>query len=224
MADNTKKNQPARQLTSLPSEHAQPRMTTSFNKMMGMSKMIVTVCAFAMVMTMLGCGYLAYTAWEAAQSRVYVVTEGGTVYAMLNMNDDPKARKIEIESHIRIFVNSMFAFDEGNYQEHIERGLNMIGNDGKTIINQYNDIDLHNSLIKNNMKVKSYVDSVWIKVDSKPYRARVFARQEYENAVSREQYFLWADMDLRDVSRTKMNVHGLKIENWNVVKAEKINE
>ena len=198
------------------------KITTTFNKSISNMKMVIAFFGLVSLLSIIAAFAFAYQSYEQAQSRAYIVTDMGTLYANSNVTNDPRSRKIEIESHVRIFAQNMFGFDEGNYKEHIEKGLQLIGNDGNDILSQYNQIELYNNLVKNNMTVNVFVDSIWVDVKAKPARARLFARQQFDNAVSSEQFELRADMSLRDVSRTSANVHGLKIENWNIIQNGKI--
>jgi hypothetical protein len=198
------------------------KVTTTFNKSISSLKVMVAFFGVVSLLCIIAAFGFAYQSYEQAQSRAYIVTDLGTLYANSNTDNDPRSRKIEIESHVRIFAQNMFAFDEGNYKEHIEKGLQLIGSDGNDILSQYNQIELYSSLVKNNMTVNVFVDSVWVDVKSKPAKARLFARQQFDNAVSTEQFQLRADMTLRDVSRTAANVHGLKIDNWTIIQNGKI--
>jgi hypothetical protein len=220
MKSNTK--QQVKQANSLNIEPPAKPKAKDYN--MTVKILLRMVIFFGIIAIVIVCAAFAfvYQANDHAQSRAFVVTDMGTLYAYSNLAEDPRSRRVEIENHVRLFMSYMFSFDEGNYKEHIEKGLHLVGNDGKAILQQYNQIDLYPNLVKNNIKIDTYVDSIWVDVKVKPYRARVFSRQNYENSSSREQFWLWADMKLRDVSRTAENVHGLKIENWEIVKKGKI--
>lgn len=207
---------------SLSMSTPEQKISTTFNKSISNMKLVIFFFGIISVVCIVAAFGFAYQSYEQAQSRAYVVTDMGTLYANSNTTNDPRSRKVEVESHVRTFVQNMFGFDEGNYKEHVEKGLHLIGNDGNSILAQYNQIELYSSLVKNNMTVSVFVDSIWVDVKAKPFRARLFARQQFENSASSEQFLLRADMTLRDVSRTSKNVHGLKIENWNIFQNGKL--
>lgn len=166
---------------------------------------------------------LNYQAAEGANRRAFFITQSGT-YVGRNAQDDIEAKRVDIKHHVELFLHSMYSFDEHTYEKNIRQGLELIGDDGKVILGEYTKLGLQSKLSQLNLVFKVEIDSVWVKVDTTPYTAYVFARQTQETSISKTQNFLWAQMTFRDMhARTDKNPFGMKIENLRITNKDVIN-
>lgn len=203
--------------TSHPME-AQGRPTSkSFNSGWALMKSMVVFFGLVMVLVIAGALFFAFNSYEAAQSRAYIVTQAGTVIAN-SVNGDIKSREIEVRNHVTLFFNKMYSFNEHTYKDNVSQGLNLIGTDGKFILQGYNQQNIHEELVKTSGNISVNIDSIWTDMSSHPYRVRAFVRQTFETPVGRVSKFLWSDMSVKDIQvRTPNNVHGLLIDNFNII-------
>lgn len=158
-----------------------------------------------------------------AEQRGYVITNEGTFYAKASSNN-PKDNEIEAANHAKMFLNLMYAYDEKSFDSNTEAALHLIGKDGQIIYNQYVQNDTKNMLTKLNLVATVEIDSVIAIVDKLPYEVFVFAKQKQEASTFRQKKTLWASMQMRKISRSPQNPHGLLIEKFSIKKAVNIEE
>lgn len=161
--------------------------------------------------------FFAYKVGEEAGQRAYIITNAGTMLAEYTQNGDKKSREVELRNHINLFFNKMYAFNEYTYKENIEQALHLIGPDGKRILSGYNQANAYNTLVTTSANVTVAIDSVWVDMESNPYRAKAFVRQFLSTPQGTVTKKLWTEMNLRDLgTRSPENIHGLLIENISI--------
>ena len=84
-----------------------------------------------------------------------VLDTSGQVYDVAAI-ESAAMRKYEYENHIKTFVSLWYSFDESTYEDNVTLALNLIGNRGKELYNEYNDINMLNSLIQKKYTLWSY--------------------------------------------------------------------
>ncbi|MDE8697684.1 hypothetical protein PZH42_26770, partial [Bacteroides cellulosilyticus] len=83
---------------------------------------------------------------EKAYGQALVINRQGEVYEASSLSASDM-RQYEYMNHIKTFVTHWYAFDESSYEKNISLALNLIGNKGKELLNEYNDVNMLNSLI-----------------------------------------------------------------------------
>lgn len=200
--------------TSIPLESKQQDLSTSsFNRGWMMMKVMVIFFGILCLLIAIASMFFAYQANETASRRAYVVTDQGTMIAESG-NNDLNGRKIEVESHIKYFFATMYSFDERTFKENIEKGSHLIGSDGKLIFQGYRDNNLLEDLVKSNGRVHTVVDSIWVDVNRHPYEVKAYARQISETPIGTVESNLWASMVVKNIDRSRKNVHGLLIDRF----------
>jgi len=208
---------------ALPMENGKKLSTSNYNTGWSIMKGMIYFFGLVALGAMTASVLFAYQTNQAALHRAYVVTNQGTIIAETAAGDID-AREIEVRNHVTLFMKSMYSFDERSFEKNVERALNLIGDDGLLIANEYKRAKTLEQLIKTNGIISLEVDSMWTAMDNNPYKVRVFARQNYETSLSKMSSRIWADMHVKNVSRSVKNVHGLLIENFNIIKNEPIRE
>lgn len=160
----------------------------------------------------------AYTAFQTAQDRAYIITDNGTMLAQLAPTTDKKSREVEVKNHVSLFFNKMYAFNEYSYKDNVEGALHLINStEGKRILSGYNQIRLHEELVKSSANVSVAVDSIWTDMNQNPYRVRAFVRQTFQAPGGSITKRLWSEMNVRSINtRSSDNIHGLLIDNLNI--------
>ncbi len=150
---------------------------------------------------------------EKTQSQALVIDRQGEVYTASNV-PSLAMRKNEYMNHVKSFVNSWYAFDENTYEKHVKYALNLIGNKGKELLNEYNDVNMQNSLIQKNIRYDVSIKDIQIDTQTIPTTGKIsFTQTGYRarGSISRE---IVAEFTIYDVSRSEDNAHGAKIEDW----------
>ena len=125
---------------------------------------------------------------EKAYSQVLVIDKHGEVYETSNLSASDM-RQYEYMNHVKTFVTNWYAFDESNYEKNISLALNLIGNKGKELLNEYNDVNMLNSLIQKNIRYGVRIKDIEINTHTIPVSGKITFTQTGHRArgsISRE--------------------------------------
>ncbi len=125
-------------------------------------------------------------------------------------------RKSTYRYRVEEFAKAWYGFDEETYHKNTEAALNWIGNRGKQLQNEYNDIDIFKTLYQNNIRYEVAIDEVFIDMNTIPVSGHItFTQIGYraKGSASREVY---AEFTLIPVTPSDENRQGAKIEDWKV--------
>lgn len=132
-------------------------------------------------------------------------------------------REYEYINHVFMFYKNWYEYDQYTYQNHIEHGLNLIGNSGKTMLNDNKTYGIERKLLEKNLKITISVDSTFIDMNSTPVRGITYATQTIESPAGKVQRRQWAKYNLYDLEgRSNENPHGCILENFVVFDGSKI--
>lgn len=148
-------------------------------------------------------------------SKVIVIDTDGNAYASTPV-DAGYMRVFEYENHVKTFTQLWYAFDENNYEENIKSGLELIGDKGKELYNEYNQQGMFASLRSKNLRYNVFIKDIKVDMTSVPKSGTMKATQtgyRGNKSVSRDMNVTFS---LYDVARSKENIHGVKIDQWNV--------
>jgi hypothetical protein len=152
---------------------------------------------------------------DEAYTKALVLDTGGRTYDVTSVAA-ADMRKYEYEDHIKTFVTKWYAFDESTYENNVQSALALIGNRGKELLSDYNDINMLNSLIQKNIIYSVTIKDLSVDMRTIPISGEItFVQTGYRarGSVSRD---VVARFTLYDVSRSRENSHGVKIEGWDV--------
>lgn len=152
---------------------------------------------------------------DKAYTKELVIDTSGKAYEATPILAS-EMKMYEYEDHIKSFVQSWYAFDESTYEKNINGALNWIGNRGKELLNEYNDINMYNSLIQKNIMYSVSISEIKINMNTIPISGYVLFKQTGHRARGSVSRDIYAEFTLYSVSRSRENIHGVKIENWNV--------
>lgn len=162
---------------------------------------------------------------EEAYSKALVLDTTGQIYDASAI-ESSAMRKYEYENQVKTFVSLWYAFDESTYESNVTAALNLIGNRGKELLNEYNDVNMHNSLLQKNIRYGVIIKDLNVDMQTVPVSGRIkFIQTGYRarGSVARD---ISVEFTLYNVSRSRENPHGAKIDTWNVSYSEprEINE
>lgn len=152
---------------------------------------------------------------EAAYTKALVLDTTGQIYDATAI-ESSAMRKYEYENHIKTFVSLWYAFDESTYEPNVTAALNLIGNRGKELLNEYNDVNMHNSLIQKNIRYGVIIKDLTVDMQTVPVSGVIkFTQTGYRarGSVARD---ISVRFTLYNVSRSRENPHGVKIDTWDV--------
>jgi hypothetical protein len=152
---------------------------------------------------------------DKAYTKELVIDTSGKAYEATPILAS-EMKMYEYEDHIKSFVQSWYAFDESTYEKNINGALNWIGDRGKELLNEYNDINMYNSLIQKNIMYSVSISEIKINMNTIPLSGYVLFRQTGHRARGSISRDIYAEFTLYSVSRSRENIHGVKIENWKV--------
>ena len=158
--------------------------------------------------------YMYQKAENAYRHALVIDTSGKTYDTTPVLASD--MRRFEYEDHVKRFVQLWYSFDESNYEKHLNEALNLIGNKGKELLNEYKDVNMLNSLIQKNIRYEVNIQDISIDMGTLPVSGEIIFTQtglRSRGELSRE---IHARFTLYDVSRSRGNSHGAKIEQWEV--------
>ena len=152
---------------------------------------------------------------DAAFTKALVLDTSGQVYDVSAI-ESSAMRKYEYENHVKTFISLWYSFDESTYEGNISMALNLIGNRGKELYNGYNDINMLNSLIQKNIRYGVIIKDIHIDMKTVPISGEVMFTQTGYRARGCVARDLFVKFTLYDVSRSRENNHGVKIDAWEV--------
>ena len=150
---------------------------------------------------------------EKAYSQALVSDKNGEVYKASGMPAS-NMRRFEYINHVKTFVGKWYAFDENTYEGNIASALNLIGNKGKELLNEYNDVNMLNSLVQKNIRYGVSIDEITIDMGTIPVTGKILFTQTGYRARGKVSRKVEAEFSIYDVSRSEENAHGAKIEDW----------
>lgn len=168
--------------------------------------------------------YLIYKV-DDAYSKSLVLDTSGKIYDATSI-ETSAMRKYEYENHVKTFASLWYSFDESTYDANIAAALPLIGNRGKELLNEYNDVNMHNSLIQKNIRYGLIIKDLRIDMQTVPVSGEIFCVQTGYRARGSVARDISVKFTLYNVSRSRENPHGVKIETWEVHYADprEINE
>lgn len=156
-----------------------------------------------------------YQKAEKAYEHALVIDKSGKVYETTPaLSSD--MRIFEYEDHVKHFVQLWYSFDENSYEKNLNEALNLIGNKGKELLNEYKDVNMLNTLIQKNIRYEISIQDIHIDMSTLPVSGEIIFTQtglRSRGGLSRE---IHAKFTLYDVSRSRENSHGAKIDKWEV--------
>lgn len=191
-------------------------------QVMGVDKAIIKsvnflrISIFSSLLVVLIClGFCLYI-YENEAGKIFVLDGQGDI-SSASLKDKKTQLEAEAHNHLNMFYNSFFSFDVVNIEENTEKGLELGGNDVRRLWETYKKKNFYNNVRQNNLIVKSYIDSTFFDLESKPIRALVYGKQEIRSGEYVQMRNLELDCILLEVGRVKdKNPHGFLIEKINI--------
>ena len=177
--------------------------------------MVAVICCLIMGVSFSAAAIYLSNKIDNVLEKALVLDASGQVYNATSIELDAM-RKFEYEDHIKKFVSLWYSFDESTYERNIEEALHLIGNQGKMLFNEYNDVNMLNSLIQKNLRYGIIIKDLRVDMQTIPVSGEVLFTQTGYRARGSIARDVSVKFTLYDVSRSAENSHGVKIDNWEV--------
>lgn len=161
------------------------------------------------------CFFYLFNKVDEAYNKSLVLDTSGRIYDVTSI-ETSAMRKYEYENHVKTFASLWYSFDESTYNANIEAALPLIGNRGKELLNEYNDVSMYNSLIQKNIRYGLIIKDLHIDMQTVPVSGEIYFVQTGYRARGSVARDITVKFTLYNVSRSRENPHGVKIETWDV--------
>lgn len=160
---------------------------------------------------------------DDAYTKTYIFDTKGQAY-MVNTVEAGQMRMFEYEAHVKTFFMKWYSFDENTYETNIAEALELISDQGKELLNEYTDLDMLNTLIQKNIRYGVSITDIGIDMSTIPISGFIEGIQTGYRARGSLSRGIRATFTLYDVSRSRKNIQGCKINDWKVTYYETKNQ
>lgn len=179
---------------------------------------VVTLVAI-LVSLLIAC-FVAYKSFEYAktmQGKIYVLANGKAIEAFASERKDNI--EVQAKDHIKTFHRYFFSLtpDETYIQRTINSAMYLADHTAKQQYDNLRESNYYTNIVSGNVSQSVLIDSVWLDLESIPFRFRFFGRQEITRPTSMVIRSLITEGALREVRQSEHNPHGFLIERWRIV-------
>jgi len=172
-------------------------------------------------------GFTVYITNETTsniQRKVYVLSETGDIYTGSQI-DSRDGRKIEYYDAAKDQFTSWYTLDITSYKTNTERALKIFGKCGQVEIDKYKRANMWEKINTENRSFRAQITADTIDMSKNPAIGVIEGIQICRQGDAEVKMKLKVSFTITDaVRRTQENPHGVIIDNWELLKFEKINE
>lgn len=181
-------------------------------------KAIAFVSVIMLGLVAIGGIYMYMIQMNELSSTVYVINRGEALDA--TRQDQSITREDEVRDHVSRFHEFFFNIPPSNemIKRNLTKALEMTT--GNSVYNYYNDLQesgYYNRLIKNNAYQQIEVESISIDMEAYPYQVILKGFQYVTRESNISKFSLVTRCKVINSVRSKNNLHGLMIENFEVI-------
>ncbi|WP_298708832.1 conjugative transposon protein TraK [uncultured Chitinophaga sp.] len=152
---------------------------------------------------------------NAAQQRVYIISDGKAIEAFASSKKDNIA--VEARDHIKVFHNLFFTLspDDKAITENLKRALYLADNSAKSQYDNLLEKGYYMQVVSANISQDITPDSIVVNTTNYPYYFRYYGKQRIVRSTSIATRSLITEGYIRDLQeRSDNNPHGFLIERW----------
>ena len=155
---------------------------------------------------------------------ILTIAFASSIIFLINKIEKAYGQALVIDRQGEVYeASSLSASDMRQYEKNISLALNLIGNKGKELLNEYNDVNMLNSLIQKNIRYGVRIKDVEINTQTIPVSGKIIFTQTGYRARGSISRNIEAEFTIYDMlSRSEENAHGAKIEDWIVRYSEPV--
>ncbi len=193
-------------------------ITESFKRL----KFVTLSSILGMVVTAVACVVYSLTTIAGYQDKVYVVDNGQVIGASRQDRALTLGDRIEFQSrnihHLLFTVTPNYDVS----QSYTERALEISDKSVYNYINNLNESKFYRRMVESNSSQDIRVDSVKYNYSRKPYTVLTYATVDLTRPSNVTRYSLITKCNMIDVDMNRKNREGLQVENFEIVKNEKV--
>jgi len=159
---------------------------------------------------------------EQLSSVIYIMDGSGSVEPASQTPINLEQRTFEYEDHVKDFYRLWYAFDEHNFEENLEKGLYLVGECGISLFDTYKEDRVLEKLQEKNLSLFVSVEEISINTETRPVSGYIKGTQTIKRLAGKMTRRMDCTFTLHNVSRSRENPHGVKIENWEIVNNSKV--
>ncbi len=192
---------------------------TAFRHVKIFTIVVVLACCLISVFSL----YKSFSLVSGMQEKVYILANGKALEAFASGRRDNIP--VEARDHVRTFHQLFFTLDPDDkvIKENVGKALYLADNTAKSIYDDLRESGYYAGIISGNISQTITIDSVQVNIDPYPYQFRCYATQSIVRPTSIIKRNLVTEGNLRNVSRSDNNPHGLLIERFNTIENKDIN-
>jgi len=127
-------------------------------------------------------------------------------------------RKVEYKHLVSDFYKYFYEFDQFTFEDHINKALNLVGESGKEMYEEYKRDGVMRKLQEGNQRVTIEVDSIIIDMSATPIKGIAYARQTTERAGGKLSRHLNSRFFIHDLDvKTDANPHAAMLEDFQII-------
>lgn len=197
-------------------ENYKLKSLTSYRNSFNLVKLVAVVIVIAIVIPFSIAHYMAVQEIKESKDELFYQDITGNVFKAKTKDYTTEDYKVEINNHIKMFVNLWYEFDEGSFEPNLKKGVNLIGDCSQSMLDFYVSKKIADKLKENNTNFKAEVLEIKLDLESTPHRGRVLIKQTITRGLNALERVFFADfIILKDgIARSNDNPHGLKLDNW----------
>jgi len=173
---------------------------------------VVFICVVAVILM----AVYMFQELDKQTAMIYVMDKTGAISTADKYELDVSGRLFEYEDHVRTFYRKWYAFDESSFEPNIESALYLIGEVGKKMYQKYAEDNILRTLRQMNMTVQVEINEVYVDMNTIPRTGYITGIQTIKRTRGSVSRNMNCSFELWDVSRSRNNPHGVKIEKWTV--------
>ena len=192
---------------------------TAFRHVKIFTIVVVVACCLISVFSL----YKSFSLVSGMQEKVYILANGKALEAFASGRRENIP--VEARDHVRTFHQLFFTLDPDDkvIKENVGKALYLADNTAKSIYDDLRENGYYAGIISGNISQTITIDSVQVNIDPYPYQFRCYATQSILRPTSSIKRTLVTEGNLRNVSRSDNNPHGLLIERFNTIENKDIN-
>lgn len=155
---------------------------------------------------------------DAAQQRVYIITDGKAIEAFASNKKDNIG--VEARDHIKVFHHHFFTLspDDKSITNNLKKALYLADHSAKSQYDNLLEKGYYMQVVSANISQDVTADSIVVNTTTYPYYFRYYAKQRIIRSTSIATRSLVTEGYLRDLQeRTDNNPHGFLIERWSTL-------
>lgn len=166
--------------------------------------------------------YKSFLLVSRVDDRIYVLADGKALEAFTSVRGDNIP--VEAKDHVARFHRLFFGLDpdERLIREQIGSALYLADESAKRIYDDLSESGFYLNMVSGNVSQKVEIDSITIEMEQLPIRFRFVGKQIITRSTSITVRSLVTRGELRIVSRSDNNPHGLLIEHWQTIENKEL--